>query len=161
MTPLAASGSGLFHALPPSRILDTRPGSPVGAAKTLNVTFAGKGGVPATGAGAVVFNLTVTGGTSAHGGYVTAYPQGQAQPAASSINYPKGWTGANLVTVSLPASGQVSFFNSSGNVDLLVDVVGWYSNGVANSAGGQFYPVRPQAPGRHPSGVARWWRRAR
>ena len=99
--------------------------------------------MPATGAGAVVFNLTVTGGTGAHGGYVTAYPQGQAQPAASSINYPKGWTGANLVTVSLPASGQVSFFNSSGNVDLLVDVVGWYSNGVSNSAGGQFYPVTP------------------
>lgn len=142
VAPAAVSSQGQFTAVGPSRILDTRSGSPVGAARTINLAVAGHGGVPAAGASSVVFNLTVVSPTAA--GHVTVYPTGQTRPNSSNINFPRGWVGANLVTVALGSGGSVSLYNSSGSVDLLVDVVGWYADGSGSAHGvGQFQEVTP------------------
>ena len=112
-----------------TRLLDTRRGlganGPVAAGRTVHLPVAGKAGIPATGASAVVLNLTVTGPTS--GGYVTAFPSGQQRPTASSINFPRGWTGANLVTVPIGANGAVDLYNCCGSVSLIADMIGWYA----------------------------------
>ena len=74
----------------PTRLLDTRTATgvstaaPVAANGTVNLAVAGRGGVPATGASAVVVNVTVTLPTSA--GYITVWGDG-ARPNASNLNF--------------------------------------------------------------------------
>jgi alpha-tubulin suppressor-like RCC1 family protein len=124
-----------FVSLQPARLLDTRPGSAtvdggfagagaVGAGRTLEVTVVGRGGVPATGVGAVVLNITVTEPTAA--GFVTVFPTGAAQPTASNLNFVAGQTTPNLTIAKVGDSGRVSLFNSAGSTHLIADVVGWF-----------------------------------
>ncbi len=76
-----------YASLVPARVLDTRPGSStvdglfagvgaVGPAQTLNLTVTGRGGVPASGVGAVALNVTVTGPSAPS--FVTVWPTGVA-----------------------------------------------------------------------------------
>ena len=90
---------------------------------SLDVTVLGRGGIPATGVGAVVFNLTATGTTAA--GYVTAWPTGSSRPNASNINFVAAQTIPNLVIAKVGSGGKISLFNSAGSTDLIVDAVGW------------------------------------
>jgi ABC-type phosphate transport system substrate-binding protein len=130
-----AEQSGAFTPLDPSRLLDTRNGTgaptakiPSGGSVTLDV--ANHGGVPASGAGAAVLNVTVT--NTAGGGFVTAFPAGTTKPNASNLNFNPGTTIPNLVTVKLGtggSAGKVTFYNGSGGtLDLIADVAGWYKN---------------------------------
>ncbi|MEP6940456.1 MAG: hypothetical protein ABI846_11895, partial [Rudaea sp.] len=118
----------------PARLLDTRTGrttidgnfAGIGAlaAKTsIDLTILGRGGVPASGVGAVVLNVTATGTTAA--GYVTAWPTGGVRPNASNINFVAAQTIPNLVIGKVGSAGKLSLFNSAGSTDLVVDVVGW------------------------------------
>ena len=121
----ADSGAG-FASLPPARILDTRTGAgPLapGTARTLQVT--GQGGVPATGVSAVVLNVTVTGPAS--GGWLAAWPAGEALPLVSNLNYVPGQTVPNLVMVKVGAGGAVNLYSSGGPVDVVADVAGWFT----------------------------------
>jgi hypothetical protein len=138
---------GSFVPLPPSRILDTRNGNgvpaagavPAGGSVQLSVT--GRGGVPASGVGAVVLNLTVTQPSAA--GYVTAYPTGETPPMASNLNFSPGQTIANLVTVKLGPDGTVTLRNGTpGTVQLIADVAGYYHAGTATEPG-TFTPLTP------------------
>ncbi len=128
---------GLYYKVASARILDTRSGlgaskHPVKGGSIVHLQVLGKGHVPTGGASAVVLNLTVTHTTT--GGHVTAFPGGSKQPNVSSINYAKGWTGANLVTVPIGANGKVDLYNSTGSVDLIADVQGWYASSDTVSA---------------------------
>jgi len=131
--------------LNPARLLDTRTGiggKPVAAdhrAMTeLDVT--GVGGVPATGATAVVMNVTVDSPTWS--GFITAWPSGEDQPVVSNLNFVAGQTVPNLVTVKIGANGRVNLFNSQGNTSVIADVVGYYT-ATAPSGGGRFTAVTP------------------
>ncbi len=134
----------------PKRLMDTRNGTGVrtgmvGAGKTVTLRVGGASGYP-SGMSAVVLNLTVTGGT--RGSYVTAYPAGGSRPGVSSINFPAGWTGANLVTVPVGAGGGVTFYNYAGSVHLIADVVGFYAadhtgSYTATYPGADYYPGDP------------------
>jgi hypothetical protein len=100
------------------------------AGGSLSVPVLGRAGVPSSGVGAVIVNLTVT-GTKADG-YLTTWPKGEARPNASSLNFASGQTVANLVVAKVGADGSISIWNSNdspvmNNVDVLVDVVGWFS----------------------------------
>ncbi len=128
-----------FNGLNPARLFDTRPGLPTidgafsggGALRTLQVrsmTVAGRGGVPASGAGSVALNVTVTGTTAS--GFLTVYPTGSTRPTASNLNFRSGATNANMVIVPMGVAGQVSVFNGSGgDSDVIVDVLGWFPTG--------------------------------
>src|SRR4051812_41974616 len=83
--PPLASQSGLYHALPPARVLDTRAAAPVGPGGTLTQLVTGVAGVPATGVSAVVLNVAVTGPTAPS--FLTVYPDGTATPLTSSLNF--------------------------------------------------------------------------
>ncbi len=152
--PLTVTGNdpatGLYYKVASTRILDTRSGlgaskRPVKGGSTVHLQVLGRGHVPASGASAVVLNLTVTHTTT--GGHVTAFPSGSKQPNVSNINYAKGWTGANLVTVPIGAGGKIDLYNSTGSADLIADVQGWYASSktVAPSAGvgGAYFPMTP------------------
>ncbi len=57
----------------------------------------------------------------------SAWPDGVAQPLASDLNFTGGLTVPNLVVVKLGTNGVVALYNAFGSVDVIVDVVGWYS----------------------------------
>ncbi|MFF5176349.1 hypothetical protein ACFY3U_27530 [Micromonospora sp. NPDC000089] len=139
---------GMYYPLVPQRLMDSRTGLGLAAAGPLpkgavTLQVAGRGGVPASGAGSVVLNVTVTGPTA--DSFLTVYPYPEATPTASSINFAKGWLGSNNVTVKLGAGGKVSIYNKSGTTHVVVDVVGFYaaSDSVRGSLGwgGQYHPV--------------------
>jgi hypothetical protein len=85
----------------------------------------------------VAFNLTVTGPLD--DGYITAYPCGGSVPKSSSINFVKGQTAANLVSVAVSAGGHVCF-HLYGRTHLIVDLAGTYEQ----DAGSGFVPTNPK-----------------
>lgn len=136
--------TGTYYGLTsPTRFLDTRTAgtkAPWAAGSTTAVPITGRSGIPATGVSAVVLNLTAVGTTTQ--GYFTAYPSDKSRPTASSINFPKGWTGANMVTVPVGADGNIKIYNYGGKTHAVVDVLGWYAKDdsvrAAKGMGAQF-----------------------
>jgi len=134
------TATGAYTPLPPARLLDTRKKvgvtttTPIGANKSIDLQVTGRGGVPASGVGSVVLNVTVAQPTTA--GFVTLHPTGSARPGTSSVNFNAGWTGANLVTVKVGTGGKVRVYNAAGNTHVLADVVGYYHAASSTVAGG-------------------------
>jgi hypothetical protein len=130
---------GEFHPLTPDRLLDTRLAGQtrVGEDETRLLTVTGVGGVPANGIAAVVLNVTATEASAAT--YVTVFPAGAARPEASNLNLDRNETIPNLVTVAVGTNGQVALYNHSGQVQLVVDVAGWYGTATAEP-GAAFVP---------------------
>lgn len=137
--PTTESHAGRFQPVDPQRLLDTRAGAAPLAGSVTKVPIAGRGGVPAVGASAVVVNVTAT--VAAAAGYFTVYPAGTAPPNASHLNANRADdTVAALVTVPLGTDGAISVFSERG-AHLIVDVVGWYTDRSAPSArAGLFVP---------------------
>jgi hypothetical protein len=89
------------------------------------VTVAGHGGVPATGATAVVINVTATQATD--GTFLTVFPQAP-RPTVSNLNVPPGTDIPNLVVATLAPDGTVQLYNDQGSVHAIFDVVGWFGS---------------------------------
>ena len=143
----SAPTAGLFNALSPTRILDTRNGTggvrgAIGTNATISFTVAGRGGVPSSGIGAVAINVTVTQPTAPS--HLTVFPSGSARPATSNLNYVAGKTMANRVIVQPGAGGAVSVYNYGGSVQVIADVVGWFTDGSVTTTGSHFVSVPPQ-----------------
>ncbi len=130
------SMDGLFVALTPARVLDTRKVNPFlapGAQGTATLRFGGLGGVPTTNVAAVLFNLTGTQSQSA--GFVTVYPAGQARPEASNLNLiGPGDTKANAVIAPVSSENAGVTMFTMPNVDLVGDVSGYFT-GSATAVG--------------------------
>lgn len=146
---------GMFNGLVPARLLDTRNGiGSLGTGQTLTLQVTGRGGLPPTGVSAVVLNVTVTNTTG--DSFLTVYPTGGSLPVASNLNWVAGKTVPNRVIVKVGTGGQVSIFNRQGNVDVVVDVNGWFTDATSTAGGsgfvatipGRFYDERndPQGP---------------
>ena len=134
---------GTYTPLVPARILDTRNAigiattTPVPGQSEIALQVTGAGGVPATGVGAVVLNVTVTQPTWE--GYITAYPTGSTRPVVSNLNFAASQTIPNLVTVKVGTGGQVTLFNGQFNATktahLIADVAGYYLAGTPTQPG--------------------------
>jgi hypothetical protein len=108
------------------------------------VTFAirGRGGVPA-GAVAVTGNVTVTDAT--YGWAVYVGPAPIAKPLGSTINFVKGQTRANSLTVALSSKGTLSatlLSSGKNTIDLVFDVTGYYT---ADLTGSRYVPITTPA----------------
>jgi len=142
----AANGTGAqFSAeVAPVRICDTRlanpsllsgpaaqcngpsdSGMPIGPGQTLNVHVAGLAGIPASGATAVVVNVTGVQPTAST--YLTVFPNTLPSPAVSDLNLVSGQNTANLVVATMSSTGTISIYNHNGTTNVVVDVLGWYS----------------------------------
>ncbi len=133
-----ATGPGAVQPLAPVRILDTRTGlggsTTVAPRATLHLQVTGAGGVPLSGAGAVIMNLTAV--RPQRGGYITAFPTWAARPVVSNLNLVPGRTVPNLVMVKIGHAGMVNIYNgTNGTVDLLADVAGYVVSGSAAEPG--------------------------
>jgi uncharacterized repeat protein (TIGR01451 family) len=125
----APSTSGLFVALAPQRILDTRnhigtTGDKQATDTTLNVRVAGLANVPASGASTLVANLTATDASAP--GFVTAWPSGPV-PNVSTLNLDKvGQTSPNQLTLPMSADGTMNLF-TKGGTHFIIDIAGYYT----------------------------------
>ena len=136
------AGTSFVPESAPVRICDTRAGNPSGLSgpsaqcngagdagtpippsTVLTITAAGYFGVPAS-AKAVVLNVTAVEPTALT--YLTVYPSG-SPPGVSDLNPYAGAVEPNLVVATLSNTGTIDIYNNSGTVDVVVDVLGWYS----------------------------------
>ena len=136
VTPPAAAPAD-FVPIVPCRLIDTRPGAsnvgpratPLEADSPVTFSVRGQNGqctIP-VGATAIASNVTAIGATAAS--FVTLYPSDASQrPVASNLNTTPGAAPTpNQVTVGLSANGAVNVYNRFGAVDLIVDIVGYYT----------------------------------
>lgn len=123
----SAGSESRMSAITPVRILDTRTGlgfsRPIWSKETYALHI-DDGVVPTSRTAAVVLNVTATGPTS--GGYLTVTPSGVNPPLASNLNFVAGETVPNLVVVPVGAFNGVNIYNSNGETDIVVDIVGWF-----------------------------------
>ena len=139
-----------YQPVTPQRIMDTRKdqgaNGPIQAMSTVtlplpsSITSAGHGPIEA-----VVLNVTATGATA--GGNVKVYSTGLSKvPSTSNVNFGKGQTVANQVTVALVPGGQLVFNvqENPGTVQLIADVEGYYTagNDATNSGYAALTPKR-------------------
>ena len=127
-----AGSAGLFYALPPCRVLDTRnqtgplgaPSLQPGTTRTFDPS-ASTCGIPAD-AVAISANLTVT--NIGAPGELVVFPADVLRPNTSTISFPAGRTRANNAIVSLSNSSTTFsvFNNSAATVDFIVDVNGFF-----------------------------------
>ncbi len=130
----------LFYPVAPTRICDTRAGSPtrcagqfLAAGSTETIQVAGVAVVPRDGGStppvAVVANLTGVAGTA--NTYLSMYPGDVTQrPGVSDLNPSASEVIANLAVVALAttggSSGAVDLFNAAGDVNAILDIAGWF-----------------------------------
>ncbi|MGI8809504.1 MAG: hypothetical protein ACR2KK_17025 [Acidimicrobiales bacterium] len=135
---------GRFHPLTPTRIADTRSGfgglPRLSSSGVQSMQLTGRGGVPDTGVGAVVMNVTVTEPTAS--GFLTVFPVGNPAPLAANLNFTPGQTVPNLVVAKVGGNGAVAFSLSAGTAHLVLDVAGWYSD-TAAGADGRYSALTP------------------
>jgi hypothetical protein len=141
---VADTSGATYHAVAPSRLLDTRVGNGLSGPLLANTpaTFqvTGRGGIPSN-ATAVTGNLTVVDSTFSWAIYVG--PDPLASPTSSTINFNAGDVKANGLTVALSTTGSLSatYLSFAGNTtDLVFDVTGYYT---ADTSGDNYIPMAP------------------
>jgi hypothetical protein len=123
-------GGTRFTAVNPTVALNTAtaPASPIAANGGTKTVTLGTGQGVASGATAVVLNVTVSGSTAA--GKITVYPAGVTKPSAEHLNFTAAAEVSNQVVVPLGAganAGKIVLHNSAtSTAQLVVHVVGYY-----------------------------------
>ncbi|WP_410613999.1 S1 family peptidase [Amycolatopsis sp. lyj-109] len=114
-----------YTALPTAqRVLDTRTDTgghqkPVAAGESVSVAIPGLPG----GASAVAVSLVGVSGTAST--FLTAY--GDTLPTTSNVNLTAGNTAAGMAVVPVGPDGKIKVRNNAGDIDVLVDYLGYYS----------------------------------
>ena len=149
----SAVGGGtrsVYVPIAPCRLADTRSDStvggratPLGTAETYTFQVWGTNGnctIPTSATG-IGTNVTTVNPTAVS--YLTVFPADVVRPVASNLNWvPASPPTPNQVTVGLSATGAVSAFNNGGQIDVIIDIVGYYEalpasgNGPTGPAGG-------------------------
>ena len=120
--------------------------TPLGQGQTLTITARGDFGhcaaLSQTATG-VVLNVTTVNSTA--GSFLTVWPADKSRPFVSSLNWVGGQAPTpNQVTSGLDSFGQLSLYNNTGTVDVIVDVVGLYEP--SSGGGGGVGPEGPAGP---------------
>lgn len=135
-----SDSSTSFVPISPCRLVDTRSALALGANQSLTFDAHGTQGdcVLPTSARALVVNLTAVEGSARS--FLTLYPgHATVRPIVASVNWEAGaYAVGNQVTVALSADGRFTAYNYAGNVDVVLDVAGYYVSSPAGvSAPGQ------------------------
>ena len=141
-----------FHPVVPGRIMDTRAGQcglKMHADERREVLVSGLAGVPSTGAAAVALNVTAASATAAS--FLTLWPSGSIRPLASNLNVVPGHITANMALVGLGGSGLVSLYNFGGDVDVVIDVDGWFDGTTSAGATTCIVTTPPPPPAPPPT----------
>jgi hypothetical protein len=125
----ADNAPGRLVAVQPARVLDTREGIGAPVAKVgqdaLVMKLTGQAGIPGSGVSAVLMNVTAV--TPDRDTFITVYPTGGDRPLASNLNVVAGQVIPNMVLARVGPDGSVAFSNNQGSVDLVADVMGYFT----------------------------------
>ncbi|HUI82758.1 MAG TPA: YncE family protein [Candidatus Binatia bacterium] len=118
-----AEGGLSMYPAPPCRVIDTRDnnGQPFSQKLTVNVT--GSSCAPPASALAYIFNATVVPVYAL--GYLTLWPDGQEQPAVSTLNAVDGWITSNMAIVPT-TNGSIDAY-ASNLTQLILDISGYFA----------------------------------
>jgi hypothetical protein len=137
---LTATGVAGHAGAAPTRVVDTRPGTPsldpgkvkVAANSSRLVNLVGLGAVPA-GSSGVVLNVTAT--EPEGSGFLTVFPASGGgcvnRPNASNVNYTAGQTVPNYAAVRVPGNGQICVYTLARS-HIVIDRVGSFGGGGTN-----------------------------
>ena len=138
-------GALRFVPVTPCRVADTRRGAgPLGAPSI------GSGGtrdfpIPSSSCGipasAQAYSLNVAVVPAGPLGYLTAWPSGQPQPVASTINSVDGRVKSTAAIIPAGSNGSISVFASNAT-DVILDVNGYFVP-TTNTSALAFYPITP------------------
>lgn len=128
--PASNTSALAFYPLTPCRMVDTRnaagplggPSLAGGSARDFPL-LASSCNVPNT---AQAYSLNVTTVSRAGIGFLTAWPAGQPQPSASTLNAPSSAAVANAAIVPAGTNGDISIFSTHAT-DVIVDVNGYFA----------------------------------
>jgi hypothetical protein len=141
VSPSAADAGSTYQDVAEARIVDTRdgtggvPATPVPAGGSITFTASGVGDVPANGVLSVAESVAAIGPSAS--GYLSVYPASGTDPANPGVNFTAGDYQDNDIAAPLSSSGQETITNhSSGTVDVVVSIRGYYAS-----------PIGPSAPG--------------
>ena len=118
-----ANGLSLYP-VTPCRVLDTREagnGQPFSGERTVNVV--GSPCAPPSSAKAYVFNATVV--PPARLGYLTLWPDGEAQPVVSTLNALDGFVTSNMAIVPT-TDGSIDAY-ASALTQLILDISSYFA----------------------------------
>jgi hypothetical protein len=132
---------GALHLRTPKRVVDTRSGlngfhkGALGAGRTLAPDFAKLAGFPFN-AGAVAAVVTVLSPTRS--GSLIAYATGTTRPSSPLLDFTAGRAVSQYAVLPISDIQGLSLYNaSSGSVQVLIDVIGFLTNGPAAVAAAQ------------------------
>lgn len=139
-----------YKAIEPQRVIDTRNGTGVAEGKVaeygsiaVNVDLGYENGEYLFNGGAVSVHVTVT--DTSGTGYLTAYPDGESLPTASSLNFTAGQTVSNTLIVPVGSDGKIRIYNgSTGSADIVADITGLYSTAEDIDPSDLYVPITPQ-----------------
>jgi hypothetical protein len=120
-----------FYPVTPCRVADTRNataplGGPAligGQSRPFPILSASACNIPSS---AQAYSLNFAAVPKGPLGYMTAWPTGQSQPAASSLNALTGTVTSNAVIVPAGVGGAINVF-ASNSTDLVIDVNGYFA----------------------------------
>jgi hypothetical protein len=126
-----AGGGDRFTPVKPSRLFDSREGHGIaaralGGQRPVDIQVAGRAGVPASGATAVVMNLTATRTDSV--GFLRLTPAGRRRAETSNVNFFAGDTVPNLVICQIGADGKITLDADGLGAHVIGDVFGYFSS---------------------------------
>jgi len=160
--PQSAGSGDPYVPLTPARIFDTRQGSgQPGQGQTLTnggsvqVPVLGLGGVPSSGVSAVVVNIGVTNTTAPS--FIQGYPTG-SPPSSSTPTVDQNWVGGETLStkaiIGVGSGGSITLANHDANVDVVVDVDGYFGAPGASGALLNVLPTPVRLADTRPGGVA-------
>ncbi|MCB0968537.1 MAG: DUF1501 domain-containing protein [Ilumatobacter sp.] len=126
----ARQSSGVrFVPTSPARLFDSRDGTGVRAGalqpgEHVDIPVAGRAGVPASGATAVVLNLTAV-GPDRHG-HLRMTPTGRTPAETSNVNFAPGDVVPNLVVCELGPDGALRLDSTAAATHVVGDVFGYF-----------------------------------
>lgn len=137
----ATGTGGDYVAVAQTKVFDSRGTTgPLGSNASVTVPVLGQGGVPASGVGAVLVDITAV--NPSGGGYIRVAPSDASMPSTSSLSYNDGQTASNSAVVAPGSAGQLTVTNYAGTTSLVVSVEGYFT--AASSSGtapGGFMPI--------------------
>lgn len=113
----------------PVRIMDTRNGTgpvpvrKIGPGETVNL-FVDSFQTAGFRSRAVALNVTAV--VPSQNTHLTVWPRGEPMPPTSNLNAAAGSVVPNVVFSKIDANGFISLRNNAGNVDVLIDMFGFY-----------------------------------
>ncbi|MFG1606767.1 hypothetical protein [Actinoplanes sp. NPDC049265] len=128
-----------------ARVLNTVNGTGTtkgvrGPASTTQFQVLGTAGVPTTNVKAVFVNITTKAPTAVT--YLQLYKGDlTSRPGGQQVNVAAGDNLSNAAVVEVGSNGKLSLYNNAGNIDVIVDVMGYFTSITAASGPGGFVPV--------------------